>query len=235
MRSIKAITFDFGGTLCSGKLDSRAFREHLLEYLRGSGYPVTSTTLSKAIDRALETLMRARRKNAELKFEDVYSSVLRRVGVRPTEGTLDYVYGLYTRCFASEPFEGVEETLENLYKRYRLGIISNATSNLPREVLERRKLSRFFTVIVVSRDLGVRKPDPRIFLYTLNKLEVEASEALHIGDSMIEDIVGAKRVGMKTAWIKNEDAEVIEEPDFVLNSVTELPKILTNMNRVREV
>lgn len=209
-----------------GKLDVEGYRQQLLDYIRSLGYHVSENSLRKAIDGMLVKLRKAHERNKELKFEELYSSVLLRLGINPTEEVLDQIYELYKRSYLLEIIPGAEKTLQALHGKYKLAVVSNATSHLPRFALEKSGLRKFFQVVVVSRDLGVRKPDSEIFRYTLEKINVKPEEAIHVGDSIKHDVVGAKNAGIKAVWIKTEGQEVIEAPDHVIQKITELPKII---------
>ena len=86
--------------------------------------------------------------------------------------------------------------------------------------------------VVLSTDLGVRKPDPRIFLHALETLGVDAVDTLFVGDRLVEDVQGAAEVGMTTVqalWFRADDTPATVEPDFlaftpmdVLNAVARL-------------
>ncbi len=74
--------------------------------------------------------------------------------------------------------------------------------------------------------LGLRKPDPEILHFTLQNLGVKNYETIHVGDSLEQDIQGAKTVGIKTVGIKGDKNFQNVQPDFVISNVTELPSIL---------
>ena len=78
----------------------------------------------------------------------------------------------------------------------RLGVVSNWDPRLP-DLLERLGLSGFFEVVVCSSDVGVEKPDRRIFLSAATRLRVPPGAALHIGDGRLEDVEGALGAGMR--------------------------------------
>ncbi|MFQ5711411.1 MAG: HAD family hydrolase, partial [Candidatus Geothermarchaeales archaeon] len=223
--SIKAVTLDFGGTLARGRLDTRGYRDRLLHYLRGLGYEIDEVSLRRAIERMLRRMEKARNRDLELRFEELYSGVLHTLGIRADEELLDDIYRIYLKSYSFELFRGAEEVLENLDERYRLAIISNAISDLPRYALKESGLDRFFQVIVLSKDIGIRKPDLRIFRYTLERLGVKPEKALHVGDSARHDVAGAKRLGMKAIWIISEEEQTIEA-DHVIASIDELKEIL---------
>lgn len=83
---------------------------------------------------------------------------------------------------------------------YRLAIISNWGWHLP-ELCETLGLTPHFEQIFTSARLGVAKPNPRIFQYALETLDVRPDEAIHIGDSFAADIVGASNVGIRPLWL----------------------------------
>lgn len=226
---IKAITFDFGGTLATGKLDVKAYRNRLHNYIHSLGHPVSKFSLKNAMDGMLVKLRKARERNLEPRFEELYSHVLHQLGIHAYEETLNHIYELYLQSFTSEMIPGVEEVLEILHRGYWLAVISNATSNFPRHTLKKSGLNKFFKIVVVSRDIGFRKPDPRIFKYALEKLQVKPEEALHVGDSIRHDVIGAKNAHMKVVWIKRGEEKVIEEPDYVISSIKKLPRILNEI------
>jgi len=132
--------------------------------------------------------------------------------------------------------EGCEEILSYLdRKNYKIGLICN-TGRTPgkvlREVLKRKNIFQFFKALTFSDELRIRKPNPKIFISTLESLNSFPNSSLHIGDLLESDIFGAKRCGMKTGWIcPNRDRCQIdflpeEKPDFILPNLTSLKIIL---------
>ena len=101
----------------------------------------------------------------------------------------------------------------------KLALVSNTASPqwLLEPVLERMGLIERVDAIVLSSEVGKRKPHPAIFERALAELEVDADEALFVGDRVVADVVGASRVGMKTVqalWFRADDAPVEVEPDY---------------------
>lgn len=108
---------------------------------------------------------------------------------------------LYHRFGTAEPYEvfpEVPQVLEALGRQgVRMGTVSNWDHRLP-GVLEALGLARFFDdAIVYSSDVGVEKPDPRIFGEVLERLDVAPEAALHVGDGRLQDVEGATAVGMR--------------------------------------
>ncbi len=110
--------------------------------------------------------------------------------------------------------------LEALRNRgLRLALVSNTASPewLLQPVLESQGLVERLDAVVLSSEVGKRKPHPAIFERALAELEVQAGEALFVGDRLDADVLGASRVGMQTVqalWFRADDVEVEVEPDF---------------------
>ena len=101
----------------------------------------------------------------------------------------------------------------------RLALVSNTASPewLLRPVLERQGLVERVDAIVLSSEVGKRKPHPAIFERALGELGVEAAAALFVGDRLGADVLGASRVGMKTVqalWFRADEGLDGVEPDF---------------------
>jgi HAD superfamily hydrolase (TIGR01549 family) len=121
--------------------------------------------------------------------------------------------------------------LQKLHGKYKLGLISNfGIPECGRQLLDRFGLTKFFDLILISGEINVRKPSPKIFDRALNALGVKASRAVFIGDMLDLDIMGPKKVGMKTILIERraytlpDHSEV--KPDKIVKSLTELLDIL---------
>ncbi len=83
----------------------------------------------------------------------------------------------------------------------RLGVLSNAPSDLPR-FLDRLGLTPHLDFVVVSAIEGVKKPDRRIFQAALSRAEARPDEVLHVGDMYLEDVIGGRAVGVRTLMIE---------------------------------
>lgn len=95
-------------------------------------------------------------------------------------------------------FPEVLDVLRALRARgIRLGVLSNAPSNLP-SFLEQLGIAPLLDFSVVSAVEGVRKPDRRIFEVALARAEVKPAEALHVGDMYLEDVLGGRALGIHT-------------------------------------
>ncbi|MEK4967364.1 HAD family hydrolase [Cytobacillus sp. FSL R7-0696] len=93
-------------------------------------------------------------------------------------------------------------TLLNSLKKkgIRMAIISNGYSKFQREVIKSLQIEALFDEIVISEEVGVKKPHPYIFEHTLSRLDVSPDETIYVGDHLKNDIVGAGGVGIYTIW-----------------------------------
>ena len=100
-------------------------------------------------------------------------------------------------------FPDSRQLLERLSGKYiKLGIISNVSSHdVAVEILRKVGLLDRFDTVVTSASVGIRKPDPGIFLYALMQLGLRPDEALIVGDSEKHDVWGGKITGMKTVLV----------------------------------
>jgi HAD superfamily hydrolase (TIGR01549 family) len=122
------------------------------------------------------------------------------------------------------------QAVKRLRARYRLGLLSNfddaATGH---EIMHDTGVRELFDLVVISAEVGMRKPNLRIFEHTSRALGLEPGEILFVGDTPHEDVIGAKRAGMAVAWINKHGKpfpEGIAEPDLVINDLGELPERL---------
>jgi putative hydrolase of the HAD superfamily len=127
-------------------------------------------------------------------------------------------------------FDKVVNMLKELKKDYQLGIISNVSSEeVVYQIVSDLNIDRFFEVIITSAGFGVRKPYPGIFYYALRGLGVEKIDSvIFVGDSMIHDIKGAKKLGMKTILISNYK-EKPKEADITIDEVRKVIDVIPNL------
>lgn len=127
------------------------------------------------------------------------------------------------------PISGAVPVVKELSTRFLIGIVSDGLPDVQYRKLDAIGLSGIFSCIVLSEEIGIRKPDPKIFQYAADTLQVKPIECLYVGDSHRNDIVGAKTAGMKACWYncKSSEPENTEiKADFIITSIRELTRIL---------
>jgi HAD superfamily hydrolase (TIGR01549 family) len=131
-------------------------------------------------------------------------------------------------------YPDVKPALDELAGRYRLGVLANQPS-VVRSALERDGIDRFFDVWGVSDDLGLSKPDPRLFQHALSAAGSEARSTAMVGDRFDYDMVPARSAGMRTVWVLRGEApdepteEQLAVPDVAIRALTELSKALESL------
>lgn len=102
------------------------------------------------------------------------------------------------------PYRDAVPTLEVLRQRgYKIGIVSN-TNSMDETAFVRLGIRQYVDTIVLSCDVGVLKPDAKIFLTALDKLGVEPAAALMVGDSLEKDVIGAVNAGMDAVLLDRD-------------------------------
>lgn len=134
------------------------------------------------------------------------------------------------------PMEGVREALQQI----QLPMAAWSNTRTAREADVRRLLAAadigmFFTWVVTSVDAGSRKPDPDFFRFALRNCGVSESEVLFVGNQLSTDVCGGVSCGIRTVWISGEahrspdDSGADLSPDFVIESMLELPDLISNL------
>jgi putative hydrolase of the HAD superfamily len=116
--------------------------------------------------------------------------------------------------------------LEKLSKDYLLALISNF-DHVPTlyRILDMYNIRKFFKEIIVSVELGVRKPCKEIFIEMLNRLKTHAHEAIYIGDNLQVDVIGSKNAGLDVVWLNKKGEELkdnIPQPNYIISNLLEL-------------
>jgi len=221
---IKAIIFDFGGTLAKGSIDREEYNKDVSGLLKYLGHDIAPQEVRNSVSNAMELLEEIRRENIELTFHEIYSKVLSDLKIHSDKVTLEALSSLYHKRFQVRLYPCVEDVLKELSTKYKLAIISNTISDVPRVFLTSLGLNKYFEMIVCSSDLGIRKPDPRIFQYVMSRLDVKPSETFHVGDGLKTDVEGAARAGIRAVWIRGLSESRQHEPS--LRSVCDLPLLV---------
>lgn len=235
---VRAVTFDLWNTiLCDRDYDN--YRLDLLtQTLNEEGFTRdrrrVEVEYSSTIDFFNEVWRKERRHMPVAKLTEF---ILNRLDVHlSAEVKSDLIKGFEAAIFDDPPplVKDAKRVLKTLHSRYGIGLISNSGvtpgRNL-RQVLSNHKILQYFRCTVFSDEVGYHKPHPLIFKKAMGKLQVEADDAIHVGDLLEADIVGAKAVGMKTVWFnmaeKNYQRDEIQfVPDYEIKNLTQLTEIL---------
>ncbi|MBN1684708.1 MAG: HAD family hydrolase [Gammaproteobacteria bacterium] len=122
-----------------------------------------------------------------------------------------------------QAFDDVMPCLNQLKSlKFRLGIISNGNESQQYKKLEKLKLLDYFNPIVISEDLGVSKPDPRIFQEAAKCAQKPINECIYIGDRLESDAVGSVAAGMRGIWLNREGKKNNNNTVVIIKTLDEL-------------
>ncbi|MEO0285314.1 MAG: HAD family hydrolase [candidate division WOR-3 bacterium] len=199
----KVLIFDFGGTIVTDESDDLLHKAFYKEFLNKFNIPVSEEELFDFLKKKMRELL----KTSHLKWENLknaYTTYLAEFlegkGISPKMEHLETFKELYLFYHEkyTEPFPGAVETLIKLKSAgFRLAIISNIDNEIIEPVLKKLGIYEIFELIVTSEELGYGKPAKEIFQYTLNKLGISPDNAIFIGDSLTNDVEGAKNMGIE--------------------------------------
>lgn len=233
---VRAVFFDFGGTLfsnvqiphvCTPALLGAAERLGLDGGLGKIGKPFIQAT--QAVNEAY--LGKPFYLHRDL-FVDTARELTQRVGREVDEAFNDWFYSAQRDLMV----EGIvlrddcQDTLAELRERgYLLSIVSNIDHDFLDPMVERLGLAPFFDELVSSETARSCKPDSGIFKVALERLGLTAGEVLFVGDSRIHDIQGASGVGMRSALLHEQggvshldDIEFPVNPDYEIATLADL-------------
>ncbi len=135
-------------------------------------------------------------------------------------------YKNWAKSFQSiKAYDNMYETLE---KAKSLGIKIALLSDFPIEKkMETLKIDKLVDFAISSEDTGYLKPSMKPFEYLANAIEVDPSNCIYIGDSYNKDIIGAKKINMKTLYLsKKAKKEKFQKADYICKNWFEIEKIL---------
>lgn len=140
----------------------------------------------------------------------------------------------WIRALAETPGHHAE-VLADLRRSARVGLCSNFThAPTARRILAESGLSEHLDAVVISEDVGLRKPRREIFDALLTGLGSDPAQTLHVGDNLEADVAGAAARGLRTAWLRRRVPDPDKAlrsyegppPDWILDDLAELPALL---------
>jgi HAD superfamily hydrolase (TIGR01549 family) len=127
-------------------------------------------------------------------------------------------------------FDDVHEVFNSLKPRFRMALVTNGASDTQRGSLRLLDIEHLFDAIVISGEVGVAKPDVRVFDMALQRLGVRGENAWHVGDSLKTDVAGALGAGLTAVWLNRAGGgrnEGDPKPHFEIRSLRELAPLLS--------
>jgi putative hydrolase of the HAD superfamily len=227
--ALEAVTFDFWSTLVDGSTTPERTAQRMARLqaaLAGAGHACTPEELGRAFQRAIARVDEAARET----YRDVgppgrWAVLAAELGVPQGLIPFEVVERAYEDLTLAPPPDLMPHVRSAVWAMrqagYRLAVICNtgmAGGRVLREVLTRYELLEFFQVTVFSNEFGYAKPDPRIFVHTLEALGgINAAHALHVGDLEELDVEGARRAGLFSArYVPGTDGKIQSDADLIV-------------------
>ncbi len=225
---IKGVIFDLDNTLIDFVKMKDLAIESAVNYMIDAGLKMEKEEVKKEIYKIYE--------EKGIEYQEVFQDFLLR-----KLGKIDYkilaagIVG-YRRAkdFNLVPYPHTEYTLLELIKRgLKLAVVSDAPKLQAYLRLCYLGFLHYFDCVVAYEDTKKKKPDKEPFLLVLKILNLKPEEVIMVGDWQERDIVGAKLVGMKTAFARYGDTFNTKESnaDYELNDIIEIIKIIDQLNK----
>jgi HAD superfamily hydrolase (TIGR01509 family) len=225
----KGVLIDFGETLAYlDEVKNREYEAALIETLKKHGY-----------DRRLKDLasvlagIYANSTKGELETsQEFWSLTLTKLKIPNRPELIDTLQNVRDDHATTmwKLYDRVPATLGILQKKYKLALVSNCAVGTDK-LIHSLGLADFFDCITLSYQVGVRKPDKRIYNEALRCLGFEANECVFVSDE-ISDLEGAREIGLKTILVLQghdtfqEAKDLNFKPDFQVTQISEVTKIL---------
>ena len=242
---IDTITFDLWNTLISNTPhDALRFREArsqgIIKAFLIHGIKMEKEKVEKAMDLTFKRCWDLWERNIDLDSEDQIKMLMKFLpdfDAIPDSDLMKRIERAYTESVLQSPpdlIDGSSEILKFLKSRkYKLGLICN-TGRSPgvvlRKLLDYHHISDYFEVLTFSDELKIRKPDPQIFLFTLEKLKSKSSCSIHVGDELKTDVKGAKGAGMTAVYFDISCAPYQRiQPDYRVEKLKQIKRIVEEL------
>jgi putative hydrolase of the HAD superfamily len=221
------VFFDIDGTLFDDESAQRAgvaqfYRAHRaeLDWPEGEFWGAWRAAAEEHFDRYLA---------GELSFKGQRRRRLRVLLKREIpDAEADALYAEYYGYYGNnwQLFPEAEACFESFPRR---GIISNGDSESQREKITKVGLEGRFDPVLVSGDIGIHKPDARVFEEACRRAGVKPSECVYVGDRPETDALAAHRAGMTGVWVNRSGADGRPEGVIEIPSLGELPALVESL------
>ena len=230
MSGPKAILFDVDDTLCATTEFARRARRNAVRGMIGAGLNLDEDAVYTELEEVISEF--------STNYEHHFDKLLLRLGEEHTghlNRALVIASGVAayhdTKFSQLRPFPGVHELLTELKQvGLRLGVITHGLAVKQAEKLIRLKLLPYFDpdAIFISGQIGISKPNPKLYQFALNAMGLQPHEAMYVGDNPLNDIVPPKSLGMITVWARAAAKQLTdgEQADHVIENFDDLGRLL---------
>jgi putative hydrolase of the HAD superfamily len=222
--NIQALIFDFGGTLDANGIH---WRDRFFRLIKGEFPDIDWDAFEKADRNSIEQFLAKKPTHLSLResAREIVNGIAHNLGF--SQKIVNPLVSSFCRDAASALKQN-REWLITLDDQFQLGVISNNFGNT-QGWCDEYGLSPLLDVVVDSTVVGISKPDPRVFQIALSELKVSPEETIYVGDTFLDDIVGAKQAGMFSAWLVGQEEKECPDTsliDLQLSQLRDLEKFL---------
>ncbi len=236
--SIRGVTFDLWQTLLMDNRELGLARMQVRldgakQVLEEVGEEFSEDQIREAYRQCYRTCHDIRAEERDVTFREQIEIFIGHIDAGLVERLPERVIEQITTTYADSLFDypppphpDAVSVLDNVRESgYRIALISN-TGMTPgvtfRAYMEQLGMLKYFDVLIFSDEVRLAKPSREIFLQTIAQLGVPTEEVVHVGDHLLNDVLGARQVGLKTIWIETHDerrTKVDVQPDITVASL----------------
>jgi putative hydrolase of the HAD superfamily len=240
MPQLRAILFDLDDTLCATTEFAQRARRNAVRAMIAAGLEHDEEEVLAELGEVISEFS----SNYEHHFDKLLLRLdpdSARDGKAPLNRALVVAAGVAayhdTKFREWRPFPGVHELFSELKQAgVRLGIITHGLAVKQAEKLIRLGLTQYLDpqAIFISDQIGISKPNPKLYQTALRELGLEPGEAMYVGDNPANDIAPPKSLGMITVWARAAAKSPLgdEQPDHVIESFEDLRRLLSETYRL---
>lgn len=243
MDKLKVMFFDMGNTLLHfhrGKTDDEKDIQglkYLTEYLNKLNPQITFNEVRENFFEGwMEGIKDRKIMNIEYPIEGFLNSFLKKYNLELSlNECIDAINLFYTEYREQVYFEeDILDTLRYIRKRgYKIGVISNTCyyDDVMKECFKKAGIYDLIDNFIFSYSLQIGKPNIEIFNIAIDKMNINPSEAVMIGDNLEKDIKPALKLGMKTIWLNTNNNKTTKiKPHIEISSLSEIKEVINGIN-----
>lgn len=218
MKNTKAVIFDLDNTLVNRKL---AFNNYCISF-------INECFKNKELPDSINTMVQDMVLLDNNGYRDCfrfYNSLIKKWNLE--DYTAQQFVDTHSErfCKFTTPDIDMQLVLDYLTTKYKLGIITNGSSKTQNAKIDYIGFRNRFDSIIVSGDVGIKKPNKQIFTLSCDSLKVDVNEAVYIGDHYENDIIGAKSAGLSAIWYMR-DSTCFQPFEFTIAYLSEIMNFL---------
>jgi len=246
-QGISTVTFDLWETLLFEKSGANTQRtaarcRHLANTLNKLGIETTVEQISLALEKTISKLLSVWETDRDISCVDQLQLIIRNATRDSATLKKEWINELTSAYIAPilevPPYLNPDarkmlEQLRSMEKHIALICNTGLTPGLGlRRFLEEEGVAGYFDLMIFSEEVGIRKPDPKIFHMVTRKLSIKPNETVHVGDNLKTDVWGAKNAGFKTIHLSTEEGRD-RTADSDPTSLVSLSRRLDNLKKVQ--